>query len=228
MRISLSAGEFEYVDSGDPAAPPVVLLHGLSGNITRWDHIAPELAKHRRVLALDQRGHGASARTPSYSFESMRDDLLEFVDALALPPFLLVGHSMGGTVAALFAEHHSDRLTGLVLVDAPPPDGDGDWTVPARPSEDPGFDWDCLPAIFAQLADPDPSYVADLPKIAVPALILGGGSTSPVPQEKLAAAADAIPDCTLVTVEGAGHNIHQTRPADLLAALTTRFATDPI
>ncbi|MET7282412.1 alpha/beta hydrolase [Kribbella sp. NPDC005582] len=219
----MSAGEFEYVDAGDPGAPPVVLLHGLSGNSTRWDLVTPELAKHRRVLVLDQRGHGLSVRTPTYSFEAMRDDLLEFVDALGLGPFLLIGHSMGGTVAALFAEHHSDRLTGLVLVDAPPPDGDGDWTVPPRPTEDPGFDWPCLPAIFAQLADPDPAYVADLPKIAVPTLILGGGTTSPVPQEKLAAAAARIPTCTLVTLEGAGHNIHQTQPTQLLAALTAHF-----
>jgi len=223
MRITLSAGEFEYVDAGDPGAPPVVLLHGLSGNSTRWDLVTPELAKHRRVLVLDQRGHGLSVRTPTYSFEAMRDDLLEFVDALGLGPFLLIGHSMGGTVAALFAEQHSDRLTGLVLVDAPPPDGDGDWTVPPRPTEDPGFDWPCLPAIFTQLAHPDPAYVGDLPKIAVPTLILGGGTTSPVPQEKLAAAAARIPGATLVTLEGAGHNIHQTQPAELLAAITSRF-----
>ncbi|WP_405057965.1 alpha/beta fold hydrolase [Kribbella sp. NBC_01505] len=223
MRISLSAGEFEYADTGDPAAPPVVLLHGLSGNSSRWDLVAPELAKHRRVLALDQRGHGASVRAASYSFEAMRDDLLEFVDALGLQTFLLVGHSMGGTVAALFAEHHSDRLTGLVLVDAPPPDGDGDWTIPPRPTEDPGFDWNCLPAIFAQLTAPDPSYLSDLRNIAVPTLILGGGSTSPVPQQKLADAAALIPDCTLTTIEGAGHNIHQTRPIELLAALALRF-----
>jgi len=223
MRITLSAGEFEYVDTGDPGAPPVVLLHGLSGNSTRWDLVTPELAKHRRVLVLDQRGHGLSVRTPTYSFEAMRDDLLEFVDALGLGPFLLIGHSMGGTVAALFAEHHSDRLTGLVLVDAPPPDGDGDWTVPPLPTEDPGFDWPCLPAIFTQLAHPDPAYVGDLPKIAVPTLILGGGTTSPVPQEKLAAAAARIPEATLVTLEGAGHNIHQTQPAELLAAITSRF-----
>ncbi len=227
MRITLSAGEFEYGDTGDPAAVPVVLLHGLSGNTTRWDLVTPELAKDYRVLALDQRGHGRSVHTPTYSFEAMRDDLLEFVDALGLQTFLLIGHSMGGTVAALFAERHSDRLTGLVLVDAPPPDGDGDWTIPPRPTEDPGFDWNCLPAIFTQLAHPDPAYLADLPKIAVPTLILGGGTTSPVPQEKLAAAAARIPTCTLLTLEGAGHNIHQTQPTALLAAVTTHFPARP-
>jgi pimeloyl-ACP methyl ester carboxylesterase len=62
--------------------------------------MAPELATRRRVIALDQRGHGASVRTPGYSFEAMRDDLLEFVDQLGLGTFLLMGHSMGGSVAA--------------------------------------------------------------------------------------------------------------------------------
>ncbi|MFF1816751.1 alpha/beta fold hydrolase [Kribbella sp. NPDC058245] len=223
MRISLSAGEFEYVDSGDPAAPPAVLLHGLRGNATRWDLVAPQLAKHRRVLALDQRGHGASVRTPSYSYESLVDDLTEFVDHLGLETFLLVGHSMGGTVAAIYAEQYADRLTGLVLVDSVPPDGDGDWTVPPRPAEELDFDWDCLVAIFAQMATPDPAWQADLAKITTPTLILGGGSTSPAPQHLLAEAAATIPDCTLVSIEGAGHTIHQTRPAEFLAALAARF-----
>ncbi len=46
MRITSSAGEFEYVDTGDPGAPSVVLLHGLSGNSTRWDLVTPELCRY--------------------------------------------------------------------------------------------------------------------------------------------------------------------------------------
>ncbi|MGW6278020.1 alpha/beta fold hydrolase [Kribbella sp. NPDC055071] len=223
MRIDLSAGEFEYAETGDPQAPPVVLLHGLRSNASSWDLVAPELAKSRRVLALDQRGHGASVRPSHYSFEAMRDDVLEFTNALGLNEFLLVGHSMGGTVATLFAEHHSDRLTGLVLVDSPPPDGSGDWTEPPYPGTEPPFDWSCLQAIFHQLSHPDPAWWTDLPKITTRTLVLGGGSTSPAPQHLLAKAATQIPHATHQTLEGAGHNLHQTQPTQFLTALTEHF-----
>lgn len=50
----------------------------------------------------------------------------------------------------------------------------------------------------------------------LPALIIGGGSTSPVPQDLLAKMAELLPDATLVTIEGAGHHAHQTRPEEFL------------
>lgn len=75
------------------------------------------------------------------------------------------------------------------------------------------------PAVFAQLRDPDPAWWADLPAVTTPALVIGGGSTSPVPQHLLARVAQLIPDATLVSVEGAGHAVHQTRPAEFLAAV---------
>ncbi|MFI6825904.1 alpha/beta fold hydrolase [Kribbella sp. NPDC050241] len=225
MRVALSAGEFEYVETGDSSAPPMVLLHGLRSSAATWEPVTPGLAERWRVFALDQRGHGASARTTEYSFEAMRDDVLEFVDRLGLHKFLLVGHSMGGSVAAIFAEQHSERLTGLVLVDSPPPDGEGDWTVPPRPDGELDYDWDCFVAIFRQLADPDPAWWADLPSISAPTLVISGGSTSPVPPHVLPEVARRIPNATLTTIEGAGHVVHQTRPTEFLNAVTTHHPT---
>lgn len=125
MRVLLDAGEFHYLEYGDPAAPPMVLLHGLGADSSTWAEVAPALGADHHIFALDQRGHGGSVRTGRYSFEEMREDVRQLADRLGLKRFLLCGHSMGGTVATLFAERHSDRLTGLVLVDTPPPDGRG-------------------------------------------------------------------------------------------------------
>ncbi|MEV8373287.1 alpha/beta hydrolase [Kribbella sp. NPDC056861] len=221
--MALTAGEFRYDEYGARTAPPMVLVHGSHTDASTWAAIAPQLAEDWRVIALDQRGHGASPRPAEYSFELMCDDLAEFVDSLELGKFLLCGHSMGGTVATIFAERYVDRLTGLILVDSPPPDGRGDWTVPPEPAEDPGFDWAVLTAIFAQLGDPDPAWWADLPLITAPTLLVGGGSTSPAPQELLAKAATLIPDAELVTIEGAGHAVQRTRPNELLTAIHARF-----
>jgi pimeloyl-ACP methyl ester carboxylesterase len=220
MKVLLNAGEFHYVEYGDEGAPPMVLVHGLGWSSAAWDEVAPTLAKDRRVLALDLRGHGASVWTPTYSHEELAEDLLQFADRLELEKFLLCGHSMGGSVASIFAERHADRLTGLVLVDAAPPDGQGDWTVPPKPPEDELVaDWEVLVGLYRQLANPDPAWWTDLTEISVPTLIVGGGSTSTMPQETLAEAAKLIPDCLLVTVEGAGHHVHRTRPTDFLAAI---------
>jgi esterase len=216
--VELGAGDFCYVEYGDRAAPPLVLLHGMPSDGSTWAGVAPELSTRCRVITPDQRGHGASARTATYSLEEMREDLREFADALGLDRFVLGGHSMGGTVATLFAERYPSRLAGLILVDSPPPDGSGAFDPGPRPDGDLPYDWAVMPAIFAQLNDPDPAWWAELRAITAPTLVIGGGSTSPVPQQLLAKLAGLVPDATLVTIEGAGHAVHRTRPAEFLAA----------
>lgn len=227
--VELQAGDFNYVEYGERAASPLVLLHGMPSDATTWAGVAGELAAGHRVITLDQRGHGASARTVTYSLEEMRDDLRQFADALGLDRFVLGGHSMGGTVATLFAERYPDRLAGLILVDSPPPDGSGAFDPGPRPDGDLPYDWAVVPAILAQLNDPDPAWWAELPAITAPTLVIGGGLTSPVPQQLLAKLADLVPDATLVTIEGAGHAVHRTRPAEFLATVVPflqRICTD--
>jgi esterase len=217
--VELEAGRYHYAEYGDPSAPPLVLLHGMPSDCSTWAEVAPGLAAGHRVLTPDQRGHGASARTATYSLEEMREDLRQFADALGLDRFVLGGHFMGGTVATLFAERYQDRLAGLILVDSPPPDGSAVFDPGARPDGDLPYDWAVVPAILAQLSDPDPAWWAELPAISAPTLVIGGGSTSPVPQQLLAKLAGLVPDATLVTIEGAGHAVHRTRPDGFLSAV---------
>jgi len=183
--VELEAGRYHYAEYGDRSAPPLVLLHGMPSDGSTWAGIAPELTAGYRVVAPDQRGHGASARTAAYSLEEMREDLRQFADALGLDRFVLGGHSMGGTVATLFAERYPARLAGLILVDSPPPDGSAVFDPGARPDGDLPYYWAVIPAIFAQLNDPDPAWWAELPAISAPTLVIGGGSTSPVPSSCL-------------------------------------------
>jgi esterase len=191
----------------------------MPSDCSTWAGIAPELAAEYRVVTPDQRGHGGSVRTATYSLEEMREDLRHFADALGLDRFILGGHSMGGTVATLFAERWPDRLAGLILVDSPPPDGSAVSGPGARPEGDLPYDWAVMSAIFAQLKDPDPAWWAELPAITAPTLVIGGGPTSPVPQQLLAKLAGLVPNATLVTIEGAGHAVHRTRPAEFLGAV---------
>lgn len=111
-----------YVEWGEPAAPPVVLLHGITGHARTWDRLAADLAGRYRVLALDQRGHGDSDAAPGgdYRVSSMADDLGAFADRLGLDRFLLLGLSMGGRVAIAYAGARPERVQRLVVVDIGP------------------------------------------------------------------------------------------------------------
>jgi pimeloyl-ACP methyl ester carboxylesterase len=120
--VRLGALTFHYTEWGTPDAPPVVLLHGITGHARGWDTAARALAPGRRVLALDQRGHGDSEAPPDadYRVGTMAADLAAFVDTLGLSRVSVVGHSMGGRIAIAWAGLHGARLDRLVLVDIGP------------------------------------------------------------------------------------------------------------
>lgn len=219
-HIELNGLNFQYRETGEPSAPPLVALHALGQNAQSWDQVAVVLAKKYRVLALDQRGHGGSARPGTYSFELMSEDLRLFADSLGLERFTLLGHSMGGTVSYLFAETHPSRIERLVVEDTPPPFQDKPLDIPSEPSEPLPFDFLVVPSIFHQLNEPNPEWWARLTDIVSPTLIVGGGSTSHIPQAKLREVSALIPDCELVTIEDAGHGVHFVKPANFIDVLT--------
>lgn len=208
-----------YRVAGDPAGPPMVLLHGLGDDERDWHTVLSALADRYRVYALDLRGHGRSAHPGRYSFELMRDDVIGFLDAVDVERCVLIGHSMGGAVAILLAEAAPDRLTHLILEDvtAPRP---GALTRPplAPPGTPTPFDFAAVNAIRAQINDPDPAWWDRTEAIDVPTLVIGGGPNSQIPQRLLAEMVDRMPDATLVTI-AAGHNVHASRPAEFLAAV---------
>ncbi|MCR8868279.1 alpha/beta fold hydrolase [Peribacillus frigoritolerans] len=207
-QIELNGLTFQYRECGDVSAPPLVVLHALGKSSESWNEAAAALGESYRVLALDQRGHGGSARTNTYTFESMRDDLLLFADALDLGRFSLMGHSMGGTVSYLFSQTFPTRIERLIVEDTPPPFLDKPMEVPSRPSVPLPFDWEVVPSILQQLNEPDPEWWARLTEIMMPTLVIGGGA-SHIPQNKLQEVSELIPNCELVTIEDAGHFVHE-------------------
>ena len=97
---------------------PVVLLHGLASTCRIWDFVAPILAEGCRVVALDQRGHGESAKPDEgYDFASVVSDLRGFILGLGLEQPVVVGHSWGADVALEYAVAHPEGLRGLAFVD---------------------------------------------------------------------------------------------------------------
>ena len=120
--VTLDGLALHYCEWGPADAPPLVLLHGITGHARTWDHLGSTLQPAFRVIALDQRGHGDSQWAPGgdYSVGAMAGDLGCLADYLGLGRFLLLGLSMGGRVAIAFAGTHPDRVARLVIVDIGP------------------------------------------------------------------------------------------------------------
>ena len=101
---------------------PLLLLHGFGNEAHIWDDFAPAVAPHYRTLAMDHRGHGDSDWDPEgrYDHDSMVRDVESVTAALGIERLVLVGHSLGGRIATLFADRNATRMAGLVLVDIGP------------------------------------------------------------------------------------------------------------
>ena len=118
--LPLAGGRMRYLKAGSGRA--LILVHGLLAYSFSWRFTIPALAEHATVYAMDSLGAGLSC-SPAGMDCSMRataERLLQFVDALAIAEFDLLGTSHGGAVAmfaaALCAERHDPRLQRLVLV----------------------------------------------------------------------------------------------------------------
>lgn len=219
-QIKLDGSIFHYKESGLPSAPPIVVLHSLGSSSEAWNQVATILGENYRFIALDQRGHGDSARTDTYSFEEMCEDLLHFVNALEIERFILIGHSMGGSVSYLFSQQYASRLEKLIIIDTPPPFPDKLIVeIPPEPDQPLPFDWKVVQSILKQLNEPKPEWWDGLPRISTPTLIIGGGSSN-ISQEKLLEVSKLIPYCKLVTVDGAGHHIHHDKLPEFLSILS--------
>ena len=109
------------------AGPSLVIVHGGTGDRTRWTPLFPLLAPHFRVCAMDRRAHGASGDAPPYSLLKEVEDVIAVVEAQPGPVFVL-GHSFGA-VCAFEAAFHTTRIEKLALYEAPVIVGDHSATL---------------------------------------------------------------------------------------------------
>ena len=105
-----------YVERGDPRGTPVVLLHGYTDSRHSYDRVLPLLPSSVHVFAITQRGHGSSSKPDAaYGPADFAADVAAFLDAMRLDSAVIVGHSMGSSVAQRFAIDHPSRTQALVL-----------------------------------------------------------------------------------------------------------------
>ena len=110
--------QVEIATAGTAAPPPSSSRQASATTGRHWDQVASEVALHARIFAYSRPGFGASSpattpRDPKQIVEELRALLAPEGYA---PPYVLVGHSMGGTYMELFAKSHPDEVVGVVLV----------------------------------------------------------------------------------------------------------------
>ena len=124
-RVPLSTGiTLNVALAGDPANPPVILLHGFPESHRTWRELAPRLQDRLHLIMPDQRGFAASDQpqeVEAYATDKLVDDIFALADALGIERFALVGHDWGGAIAWAAALKGDTRVTRLAIVNSPHP-----------------------------------------------------------------------------------------------------------
>ncbi|MBL8658475.1 MAG: alpha/beta fold hydrolase [Rhodospirillales bacterium] len=107
-----------FRETGD--GPPLVILHGLFGSGQNWQSIARRLGDSHRVIAVDLRNHGGSPSADAMTFSEMVDDLRVLLEDRGIERTALLGHSVGGKTAMVFALLYGQMVDSLIVVDIAP------------------------------------------------------------------------------------------------------------
>jgi pyruvate dehydrogenase E2 component (dihydrolipoamide acetyltransferase) len=117
-NIEAGGKRLRILDLGGDDAIPVVLVHGFGADLNGWMFTQPVLAETRRAVALDLPGHGGSTKQldKAVDGESFAADIDRAFAVLGIERVHLVGHSMGGAIALVFALRQPDRVASLTLI----------------------------------------------------------------------------------------------------------------
>ena len=238
-RANIGPATIAYQVAGD--GPPLVLVHGLSGSSRWWRRNIGALTPHWRVYVVDLIGFGASRTRHPFVLAEAAGYLAQWLDQLELPRASLVGHSMGGLIAAELAADAPARVDRLVLVDPA--------ALPLSPrlmihalsllrelrTLSPSF----LPVLLADTLRAGPFtmwraitalMLADLrPKLAqicAPTLVIWGERDALVPLAFAQQLAEHLRYEQLVVIKGAGHVPMWDRPQEFNRVLIEFLLAD--
>lgn len=107
---------FKTLGSGSP----LIILHGLYGNSDNWITIAKSLAENFKVFLIDLRNHGQSPHSNEHNYDVLQQDVVEFFESQNIEKAIVIGHSMGGKTAMLFALRNPGKVESLIIVDIAP------------------------------------------------------------------------------------------------------------
>lgn len=122
-QIETERRHYTYRVSGDEDGIPMLLLHGSFAGSRWWTLFLNVLPDSIRAIALDLRGSGGDQSESGYEIADQARDVKDFVEAMGLSDFDLVGHASGGAIAIEYALSAGENLRSLILVDSAPIEG---------------------------------------------------------------------------------------------------------
>ncbi len=244
--ILVNGHRVHVIDRG--AGPAVLLVHGTAGSTFDWEQTVMDPLAHRhRVIAVDLFGMGFSERSAdfSYGFALWADQLAGTLDALGVARASVVGHSLGGAVALVFAGNYPQKVDRLISVDSGPwlppfmllmmTPGAGEMMMgcadywPHMPSRGTAYEEGMrmiyeikgtrralLKSARGQILE-SPSGFRAFRRINAPTLLLHGGSDPIIPASAAALLLRIIPGSRMVVVDGAGHFLMNDKPNRFVA-----------
>ena len=116
-HVDVKGHRMRYLQMGASDSAPLLLLHGFGGDLNNWLFNHPILAERHHVLALDLPGHGGTSKAMDVAdVAGLANSAADFLDALEIPSAHLVGHSLGGAIAAELALSSPQRAQSLTLI----------------------------------------------------------------------------------------------------------------
>jgi len=117
---NLNGLKIRYLESGKGNDRHILFIHGLGSSADRWLGIPDALSVNFHTVALDLPGFGKSDKpaTMDYTIENFRETIVDFINLLKINNTSIVGHSLGGYIAAEVAIENSNHVESLVLIDS--------------------------------------------------------------------------------------------------------------
>jgi pimeloyl-ACP methyl ester carboxylesterase len=218
-RVNIGAATIAYEVAGD--GPPIILVHGLAGSSRWWARNIRPLAKRFRVHVVDLIGFGSSRNRQRFVLDQAASHLARWMEQIGVRRAGVVGHSMGGYIAAELAADHPDKVERLVLVDAAalPFDQDFSSHILSMFGELRSMRPDFLPTLFYDALRAGPLTLwsaasgllhADLrpklPRIKAPTLVVWGQHDALVPLQMGKQLCRHLGTRELLVIKSAGHN----------------------
>lgn len=110
--------QLNYKEQGN--GDPLILIHGLFGNLDNLGLLARQLESDYRVISIDLRNHGLSFHSDDHTYQSLSSDVISLLDHLSISSAHIIGHSMGGKVAMALADQKAGLIKSLIVLDMAP------------------------------------------------------------------------------------------------------------